>query len=416
MQNNRTVARVYTTEEGGSAFDQGLLVIWFLVVGLPIEALSPLRYLFIAYFLSFFLFETRKIVNQVAAGWWYIPIQIVALLSFFWSDYPSNAMREGMLLLMSALIILITAARFTPQQVIRCLFLACLVIAAYIWIDPTPIWNGGPFGSKNYAALQMLTGFIVCFAVALNQEEIGQLRILAWIMAPVFAALVVLASSTTALLMLMISAAALLFLRLVFIDARQVNYLFSFILVLGLIVAFGILYGILAFVDQQVIDSFLGLFGKDSSFTGRTNLWVEAQNQISQKPYLGVGLEGFWQYDVGAAQTLNEYDHKAAGTRLSFHNAHLEVLVHLGIVGYSAFLFAIIAVITVTYYRLFKRPDVPSIAFAVIIIISLISSFVESSLFGTFNIQAFAFFVGGALYSRRERRQHIGNLVIEPQT
>ena len=36
--------------------------------------------------------------------------------------------------------------------------------------------------------------------------------------------------------------------------------------------------------------------------------------------------------------------------------------------------------------------------------------------FGTFNIQAFAFFVGGALYSRRERREHIGNLVIEPQT
>ena len=416
MQNNRTVARVYTSEAGGSSFDQGLLVIWFLVVGLPIDALSPLRYLFILYFLSFFLFETRKIVSQISAGWWFIPIQIIGLMSVFWSNYPSSAMREGLLLLMSALIILITAARFTPQQVIRCLFIACIVISGFILIDPNPISNGGPFGSKNYAALQMLTGFIVCFAVALNRDEIGQLRALAWMMAPVFAGLVFLANSTTALLMMLISGAALLFMRLIFVDARQVNYLFSFILILGLIAAFGILYAILAFVDQQVIDSFLGLFGKDSSFTGRTNLWVEAQNQISQRPYLGVGLEGFWQYDVGAAQTLNEYDHKAAGTKLSFHNAHLEVLVLLGVVGYSAFLFAILAVIAVVYHRLFTRPDVPSIAFAVIVIISMISSFVESSLFGTFNIQAFAFFVGGALYSRRERRQHIGNLVIEPQT
>ena len=98
MQNNRTVARVYTSEAGGSSFDQGLLVIWFLVVGLPIEALSPLRYLFILYFLSFFLFETRKIVSQIAAGWWFIPIQIIGLMSVFWSNYPSSAMREGLLL------------------------------------------------------------------------------------------------------------------------------------------------------------------------------------------------------------------------------------------------------------------------------------------------------------------------------
>ncbi len=125
MQNNRTIARVYTTDEGGTAFDQSLLVVWFLVVGLPIEALSPLRYLFILYFLSFFLFETRKIASQIFSGWWLIPIHIVAFLSIFWSTYPSNAMREAVLLVLTALVILITAARFTPQQVIRCLVLGC---------------------------------------------------------------------------------------------------------------------------------------------------------------------------------------------------------------------------------------------------------------------------------------------------
>ena len=54
MQSDGMIARVYSSRAGGTLFEQSLFVVWFLVIGLPIDAISPLRYLFILYFLLSF--------------------------------------------------------------------------------------------------------------------------------------------------------------------------------------------------------------------------------------------------------------------------------------------------------------------------------------------------------------------------
>ncbi len=415
MSVDQIVARVYQPFGGGKTYEQALLVTWFLVIGLPIAGMTPFRYLFILYFLSFFLFETRNILTGVATSWWLIPFQCVAFLSYFWSPYASEALREGILLILSTVVIIVVASRFTPDQIIRCMLISSAVVLVYIIAQPIPIVHGASFGSKNYAALFMLTGFILSLSTSLNPKELKLIRLFGLVIAPVFAYLVVAAQSTTALFMLAISGALIIGMRMFFLDAREVRNLSALLLVMGLFLIVGVIYAALIFVDQQLIDSFLGAFGKDSSFTGRTALWEEAENQISQRPYLGVGLEGFWQYDVGSAQTLNENDHKPLGTRLTFHNVHLEVLVHLGVIGYSLFVMSILAVIWFTAKRLFTRADMPAIAFSTGIVISLISSFVESSLWSGFNIQAFLFFVSGAVYARGDRRRYIGNMVATPE-
>ena len=156
--------------------------------------------------------------------------------------------------------------------------------------------------------------------------------------------------------MLIASAGIVFGMRVFFLDSRQIQHLSSLLVVIGLITAMIIIYALLIFVDQQVIDSFLGAFGKDSTFTGRTAMWEEAGNQIAMRPYLGVGLEGFWQYDVGSAQTLNINDHKAIGTKLTFHNVHLEVMVHLGIIGYAAFLLSLVAVVWLALSNCSRAP------------------------------------------------------------
>lgn len=411
MQSERIISRVYERFPGGQFHDQILLVMWLLVIGLPWEALTPLRYLFIVYFLSFFFFESRNVLTGVAKAWWLWPFTVIAFLSVFWSPYPSDALRSAVLLILSSVVIVIVASRFTPQQIVRCMLIACAAILLYILVQDAPIARGAGFGSKNYAALFMLTGFVVAAASALNPQELKAVRLFGLAMMAPFAYMVVSAESTTALLMLICGAGIVFGLRVLFLDSRQIQHLSSLLVVMGLMTVMLIIYVALIFVDQHVIDSFLGTFGKDSTFTGRTNLWEEASNQISMRPYLGVGLEGFWQYDVGSAQTLNLNDHKPLGTRLTFHNVHLEVMVHLGMVGYSAFLLAMASVVWLALKQLLLRADMPAIAFTAIVTISLISSMVESSLWSAFNFQAFLFFVSGAVYARGERRRHVGNMV-----
>ena len=178
MQNDGTIAHVYSSRSGATLFEQSLFVVWFLVIGLPIDAISPLRYLFILYFFSFFLLDSRNVFSSVARSWWLIPFLLVALFSFYWSPYASAALRAAILMSISTLIIIISAARFTPRQIIRCVFISSLVLGAYVIVYPVPITNGGPWGSKNYAALHMLTAFIVSFVTALDRDEIKELRII----------------------------------------------------------------------------------------------------------------------------------------------------------------------------------------------------------------------------------------------
>ena len=396
---------------GGKLYEQAILVIWFLVIGLPLEGLTPFRYLFILYFLSFFLFDTRNILTGLVKAWWLWPFQLIALLSVFWSPYASDAFRSSILMILSMVVVVVVAARFTPQQIVRCVMIALACVAAYIFAHPIDISSGAGLGSKNYAAQFMLMGFILASTLALNPREVSPLRLIGLALMPVFAFLVVSANSTTALFMLVASALLVLGMRLFFIDSQKVRNMSALLVVTGLMLAMMVLYAILAFVDQQVVDDFLARFGKDSTFTGRTALWDEASNQIGMRPYLGVGLGGFWHYDVGSAQTLNINDHKAIGTRLTFHNAHLEIMVHLGLIGYSAFLLSMLSVLWYSLKHLFTRHDMASVAFCAVIAIGIVTSFTESWLSTGFNVQAFLVFASGAIYARGARKRHVGNMV-----
>ncbi|MCR9194040.1 MAG: O-antigen ligase family protein [Hyphomonas sp.] len=411
MQSEQLIARVYERFPGGKLYEQALLVIWFLVIGLPLDGMTPFRYLFILYFLSFFLFDSRNVLIGVAKAWWLLPFQLVALLSVFWSPYASEAFRSSLLMILAVIVVIVVAAKYTPQQIIRCLMIALACVAAFIIVQPIPIAVGAGFGSKNYAAQFMLMGFILAATIALNPKEQTPLRLFGVLMIPIFSFLVVSANSTTSLLMLIASAGLVIGMRLFFIDSQKVRHLSALLVVLGLLLTMIVLYSVIAFVDQQVVDSFLGMFGKDSTFTGRTALWDEAANQIGMRPYLGVGLDGFWQYDVGSAQTLNINDHKPIGTRLTFHNVHLEIMVHLGIIGYSAFLVAVIPVLWFSFKHLITRHDMPSVAFCAVIAIGAITSFTESWLWSGFNVQSFLVFVSGAVYARGTRRRHVGNMI-----
>ena len=124
---------------------------------------------------------------------------------------------------------------------------------------------------------------------------------------------------------------------------------------------------------------------------------------------MGVGLEGFWQYDVGAAQTINENDFKPFGTKLTFHNTYWEVRVHLGYIGLSLLLL----ILGWCFYRAvmnwLKAPTMDHSVLLIPSIIILTSTFTESYVWGTFNTLVNLFYFAavttlGASERRFERR------------
>jgi O-antigen ligase len=82
-------------------------------------------------------------------------------------------------------------------------------------------------------------------------------------------------------------------------------------------------------------DLIFGVFGKDSSLTGRTLIWSYVEDQIGEKPILGWGFYGFWSpYNPLASQIA-----EAVGGVVNAHNAMLEFLLDFGFVGTAFFSF-----------------------------------------------------------------------------
>ena len=84
---------------------------------------------------------------------------------------------------------------------------------------------------------------------------------------------------------------------------------------------------ILFFVISSIIvalnaEQLLMLLGKNTTFTGRTNIWLLVWDLIQQHILLGNGFYGFW-YDA---------EHSLHGVRAA-HNGYLDVMVFLGAIG-----------------------------------------------------------------------------------
>jgi exopolysaccharide production protein ExoQ len=85
-------------------------------------------------------------------------------------------------------------------------------------------------------------------------------------------------------------------------------------------------------------DSVMGLLGRSSNLTGRTEIWSLVLSFIPQKPILGYAYSGFW---LGASPESLIVNRVMRGPIMYSHNGYLEMLLTLGIVGLLLALFFI---------------------------------------------------------------------------
>jgi len=78
------------------------------------------------------------------------------------------------------------------------------------------------------------------------------------------------------------------------------------------------------------LEEVTGRFGKDATFTGRTDLWSEVLIAIGREPWLGFGYDGFFGGPLSESHRINAYPGFEWGPNHA-HNALMESALHVGI-------------------------------------------------------------------------------------
>lgn len=375
---------VYSVDKGAALWEQAFVGLWMFIIYLPLEAFSPLRYLCILGFIVILAYDYKRLVPLLVRCWPLFAVAILGLISVGWAPYPTEAFRQGVLLFLSSFVAVVIGVRLTPQQTLRVIMFAGMATT----IASIPYFGtfdrGGPYASKNYFAVHMLFCMLLSLITALKEKEPLLLRLMALPFVPVCFVFLYMADSATSLVFAVLGGAGLVAIKFFWAPATKVRGLSMIVIIFAVVV---VLIGALAVFNMPqntFVERFLGLVGKDATLTGRTALWEGARLAAEQKPLLGLGLEGFWYYDSGAAQTLNENDFKAYGTRLTFHNAYWEVRVHLGYIGLALFIYFLIWTSLRLLLLWFKDGSLVNSALLLLVAVNLTMTFTESLLWGMF--------------------------------
>jgi O-antigen ligase len=130
-------------------------------------------------------------------------------------------------------------------------------------------------------------------------------------------------------------------------DARDSTLLFAVSGILALMVV------IFVFAAFTTITS---AYGKDTSLSGRTEIWAASFDAIIQQPFLGYGMGAlFWTVPVSpeTAEFWRNVGFEAAHA----HNGLLDIALQIGLIGMSVFLVLFVSTFTSAWRAIHTRPD-----------------------------------------------------------
>ncbi len=284
---------------------------------------------------SIFLFWTGMRRTAVARFNKVLPLLAASflLVSALWSVQPMLTLTQG-----TAYFFVVVGAIGIVQAVDRDDLIdlfswACALsaIASLLWqfvLSPEPAFNGmepefaGIFAQKNVLGQVMAGGVLG----ALHSARVGKGRFRSICIIALCTTVAFLSQSSTAMVVI----AALLcfdFLGRLYFKGGTSRTI-SICLFIGCFLALFFLSA-----NEDLILEFLG---KDPTLTGRTELWSHVIDNISEKPLFGWGFTAFWVPGNPVALQIGD---AVNWTVTSAHNGLLGLLLDVGVVGTSLFVF-----------------------------------------------------------------------------
>lgn len=346
-------------KEFNNSFDSITQVIWML-----------------AYVLSiYYIFKYKK--NHIKIEPTVLLILSIVFLSVFWSVSPSLSLQRFFALTGTTIFGYYLALRYNYKEILSILVkvFGFIFILSFIFILFFPTmgvetsvnvgsWRG-IFVTKNTLGRYAVIGFLVMILYILQKEyysKIGINRAYFYLMLSII--LLIGSRSSTSLLIMLIIIIAIFSSRLLFINIflRLSIVLFSTVGLIILIVLF----------DDKI--NIYEVLGKDSTLTGRTELWDLIWLQISSKYWFGYGYSAFWQssYSGNITRFLN-------WGPTSAHNGILDIWLQLGIFGVFIVLLSFFKNFIISLKRLFSCKDYESFIPPIFLFIIALNNITESS-------------------------------------
>jgi exopolysaccharide production protein ExoQ len=144
----------------------------------------------------------------------------------------------------------------------------------------------------------------------------------------------------------------------------------------GLLLA-GLIPFIIAFylLIPDLLDNFLGLFNRDSSFDNRDRIWALAYYMIARMPTLGYGIQQF-RSDVLPVGVMSSF--RLGTTFGSAHSSYLEAVLDFGWIGATLFFLILLRQVANLLLVIFGRKEVRNPAAVALTLYCLIGGLTAS--------------------------------------
>lgn len=329
---------------------------WMTVMGYQVEINymegSPIeRALYSTFMVIGILILIKRKVNWrevIRGNAWLVALFLYMLVSIFWSDFSGISFKRwtrSFADLVMALVVLTDhdSLEATYTVLRRVLFiiipLSIIFIKYYRNIGTAwdylgnEMWVGVTTHKNELGQVAMIAGIYFVIEIMRNWRKWSWRSMSMWIyiLLLVMTLWVLIGSptsrSTTSMFLFIVG--VILFSALHYMKSKAA-YIGRY-LVLGSFLI-GIFYvGFQAFTDKSVVTSAVEASGRDTTLTGRTELWDDLLHIASAHPILGVGYGSFW---IGNTSGL--WDKHIWGPTQG-HNGYIDVYLELGITGLLVF-------------------------------------------------------------------------------
>lgn len=265
---------------------------------------------------------------------WLLLFIILAATSALWSETPSVTLRRSFALAGTTIVGLAIADRLRPVGVFEAIRKVVLLIAVvslvlYVLGDPRALDEvhgtlRGVVISKNTLGRILAVGLITCAGLAYLART--RWRVCLASAAPMAVALA-LTDSAGGLLLSIIGLGA--------IGALGIWRSRRDRLALCTVLAAGLGIGILAFPNGISLEDVTQVSGRDTTLTGRTEIWDESVRAAGERPLSGYGFGAFWGVGGGGVESdaAGSIRARLAVPVANAHSGLLDVILDLGIPG-----------------------------------------------------------------------------------
>jgi exopolysaccharide production protein ExoQ len=304
------------------------IALWFLLAVLIVYSLTRSG-------------QVRDFLSMWRRNWLSALFILLALLSTLWSIAPLATLFRSLELFLAALAASYLGMRLSPEKLMHALFwfgalLFILSIALVFGAPPTGTMSWAPFYGawrglywhrNHLASVSVFLSIVyLCrmFLALRNRNSNGILDAVLYLLSLLI--LYFARSATGYIVFIVLHAAAVVAWIWLQVEHRLRRWHYVLMLAGGAITAILVLFN---------LDLVFGLFGRDTTMTGRVGLWSNLIELASRRPWLGHGFGAVWTLD----SFRDEIQRLAGWTSqpLIADNGLLDIFLHLGIPGVVVF-------------------------------------------------------------------------------